>query len=124
MGIINGAPYRRIVVLSSVEAEYMTLYLVYAGDAMGSSAVERHSGSHQGLRDNQGAIALASNADYNARTKHVDIKHHFICENVARNIVQVNYVSTERQLADMLTKALRLKYLMDLSEVVAKPAEH
>ena len=50
--------------------------------------------------DNQGAIGLANNAGYNARTKHVDIRNHFIRENVARDIIVVEYVSTEDQLAD------------------------
>uniref|UniRef100_H3H5K8 Reverse transcriptase Ty1/copia-type domain-containing protein n=1 Tax=Phytophthora ramorum TaxID=164328 RepID=H3H5K8_PHYRM len=66
--------------------------------------------------DNQGAIALAQNAGYHARTKHVDIRHHFIRENVERGTVTVEYVDTKNQLADILTKALgtkTLKYLRD-----------
>ncbi|OWZ14304.1 hypothetical protein PHMEG_00012238 [Phytophthora megakarya] len=84
-------------------------------------------GATQVLEDNQGAIALSINAGYNARTKHVDIKHHFIRENVAWDIIDVKYVSTKDQLADMLTKGLgtkRLQYLLDASGVVAKGAQH
>ncbi|OWZ03764.1 polyprotein [Phytophthora megakarya] len=77
--------------------------------------------------DNQGAIALESNAGYNARIKHVDIKHHFIRANVARDVIEVNYVPTNDQLADKLTKGLgtkRLQYLMDASGLLVKAAQH
>jgi hypothetical protein len=71
--------------------------------------------------DNQGAIALAQNAGYHARTKHVDVRHHFIRENVERGTVE--YVDTKNQLADILTKALgtkTLKFLRDGNGITAK----
>ncbi|GMF22864.1 unnamed protein product [Phytophthora lilii] len=81
--------------------------------------------------DNQGAIGLASNAGYNARTKHVDIRHHFFRENVASAIIIVKYVSTTDQLADMLTKALGSKRLNTCSKdstpgkyIVSKRVQH
>ena len=45
--------------------------------------------------DNQGAIALAQNAGYHARTKHVDIRHHFIRENVERGTIMIKYIDTK-----------------------------
>ncbi|OWZ19133.1 polyprotein [Phytophthora megakarya] len=45
-------------------------------------------------KDNQGVIALASNAGYQARTKHVDIRHHFIRENVEDGTVKIGYIDT------------------------------
>ncbi|POM81605.1 Rve domain containing hypothetical protein [Phytophthora palmivora] len=84
-------------------------------------------GATEVWEDNQGAIALATKAGYNARAKSMDIKHDFIRKNVAQKIVQVNFMSTKRQIADVLIMALstkRLKYLMDLNEFVAKTAEH
>jgi hypothetical protein len=84
-------------------------------------------GATQVWEDNQGAIALASNAGYTARTKHVDIRHHFIRENVVRNIITVDYVTTEDQLADMLTKALgtkRLTFLNEASGILTDAAQH
>jgi hypothetical protein len=56
--------------------------------------------------DNQGAIALAKNPQFHARTKHIDIQHHFVREKVNEGIVQLEYIDTERQVADGLTKAL------------------
>lgn len=56
--------------------------------------------------DNKGAIGLATNEDYYARVKHDDICQPFIRENLARDIIVVQYVSTEDYLADVLTNAL------------------
>ena len=53
---------------------------------------------------------MAKNAGYNSRTKHIDIKHHFTRENVENGKVQVDYVDTKNQLADLLTKALGTKF--------------
>ncbi|GMF32519.1 unnamed protein product [Phytophthora fragariaefolia] len=73
--------------------------------------------------DNQGAISLAQNFGYHARTKHVDIHHHFIRENVERGTIQVEYVDTKNQLADILTKALgtkTLKFLRNWNDIKDK----
>lgn len=59
--------------------------------------------------DNQGAIALAHNSGYNARSKHVDIHHHFIREKVVKGEIKINYMETQNQLADILTKGLATK---------------
>ncbi|KAE9055903.1 hypothetical protein PF010_g31969 [Phytophthora fragariae] len=65
--------------------------------------------------DNQGAMALAKNVGYQARTKHIDIRYHFIREKVVSNEVELEYVDTKNQLADFMTKGLSsktLRYLM------------
>ena len=56
--------------------------------------------------DNQGAIALAKNPLFHARTKHIDIQHHFVREKVAEGDVELEYVATGDQVADGLTKTL------------------
>ena len=56
--------------------------------------------------DNQGAIALAKNPQFHARTKHIDIQHHFVREKINEGAVQLEYIETEGQVADGLTKAL------------------
>lgn len=58
--------------------------------------------------DNQGAIALAKNAQFHARTKHIDIAHHFVREKVNDGTVDIQFVPTDKQMADGLTKALCL----------------
>jgi hypothetical protein len=56
--------------------------------------------------DNQGAIALAKNPQFHARTKHIDIQHHFVREKQDEGLVDICYISSAEQVADGLTKAL------------------
>lgn len=56
--------------------------------------------------DNQGAIALAMNEQYHARTKHIDIRYHFIRETIERSEVRLIYCPTDDMTADIFTKAL------------------
>ena len=56
--------------------------------------------------DNQSAISVAKNGIKASRTKHVDIKYHFITETVERGDVQLVWVPTNEQQADIFTKAL------------------
>jgi Reverse transcriptase (RNA-dependent DNA polymerase) len=56
--------------------------------------------------DNQGAIALAKNAQYHGRTKHIDADVHFVRECVADGRVDLRYIPTTEQVADGLTKPL------------------
>ncbi|KAK1366493.1 hypothetical protein POM88_042054 [Heracleum sosnowskyi] len=56
--------------------------------------------------DNTSAIAISDNPVQHSRTKHIDIRHHFIREHVERGTVKLIYVPTEKQLADIFTKPL------------------
>jgi hypothetical protein len=58
------------------------------------------------LCDNQGAIHLAKNPLTDRRSKHIDIRHHYVREKVATGVVRPIYVPTEQQLADIMTKGL------------------
>ena len=61
--------------------------------------------------DNQSAMALARNDAFHNRTKHIAIRHHFICERIEDGEIDVEYVPTDRQVADVLTKPLsRVKH--------------
>nr|GEW48697.1 Gag-Pol polyprotein [Tanacetum cinerariifolium] len=65
--------------------------------------------------DSKAAIAISCNPVQHSRTKHIDIRYHFIKEKVEKGIVELFFVRTEYQLADMFTKALpeeRFKYLV------------
>ena len=55
--------------------------------------------------DNQGAIFLARN-ESSTRTKHVDVRYHFIRDLVEQGIIQLEYVNAKENTADMLTKNL------------------
>nr|GEX38957.1 ribonuclease H-like domain-containing protein [Tanacetum cinerariifolium] len=56
--------------------------------------------------DNQSAIALCCNNVQHSRSKHIDIRHHFIREQVERGVVELYFVMTDYQLTDIFTKAL------------------
>nr|CCA22046.1 polyprotein putative [Albugo laibachii Nc14] len=59
-------------------------------------------------QDNQGTIALAKTPVYHSRTKHIDIKFHFIREMVEARELEIEYKPTEEMVADALTKALAI----------------
>nr|GEY03541.1 retrovirus-related Pol polyprotein from transposon TNT 1-94 [Tanacetum cinerariifolium] len=56
--------------------------------------------------DNHSAIALFCNNVHHSRSKHIEIPHHFIQEQVERGVVELYFVTTDYQLADIFTKAL------------------
>lgn len=56
--------------------------------------------------DSQTAIRLIKNPEFHRRTKHIDIKYHFIRDWFHKRLFELEYVPTEQQLADYLTKSL------------------
>ena len=56
--------------------------------------------------DNKGAIAMSRNPIGHKRTKHIDIRHHFIREQVDSGTVMIEYCPTSDMIADILTKSL------------------
>ncbi|GJV75171.1 retrovirus-related pol polyprotein from transposon TNT 1-94 [Tanacetum coccineum] len=66
--------------------------------------------------DNKSAIALCCNNVQHSRAKHIDIRYHFIKEQVENGIVELYFIRTEYQLADIFTKPLpreRFNFLID-----------
>jgi hypothetical protein len=98
------------VALSTTEAEYMA-----ACDATREAVSWRAFLSEIGFdvstpttmfSDNQGCIALAKNPEHHARSKHIDIRHHYVREQVALGTVMFEYIPTDDMVADVLTKPL------------------
>ena len=58
--------------------------------------------------DNVSALAIASNPIFHARTKHVEVDYHFVGEHVSCMDLQVKYIATRDQLADIFTKSLSI----------------
>nr|GEZ35712.1 ribonuclease H-like domain-containing protein [Tanacetum cinerariifolium] len=56
--------------------------------------------------DNKNAIALCCNNVQHSRSKHIDIKYHFIKEHVKNGVIELYFVNTEYQLVDLFNKAL------------------
>jgi hypothetical protein len=97
-----------VTALSSCEAEYVALteavkemlWLVMHFRALG---VELEVPIFI-FGDNTAAIALAKNPVFHQRTKHIDIKHHFLREHIKAGTIKLMYVDTKQNVADVLTK--------------------
>ena len=59
------------------------------------------------LCDNRGAIDLSKNPVQHSRTKHIEIRHHFLLDNVQKRNISIEKVSSEDNIADILTKPLK-----------------
>ena len=58
------------------------------------------------FEDNQGAMALSKNPKNHSRTKHIDVKYHYVRESVDNGTIAVEYCPTAEMVADTLTKGL------------------
>jgi len=114
---------QQTVALSTCEAEYMSL----------AAATQEGKFLMQLLRDmtnlntfvcftmycdNQGAIALAKNPVQHQRSKHIDIRYHFVRSEIQTGVLELVYVPSEQNVADVFTKPVtrfRLKNLINVS---------
>ena len=99
-----------IVALSSTEAEYIALCraaqeAVWLRNLLSDVGLPQPTATivHE---DNQGAIALAKNPKDHPRTKHIDVKYHYVREVIQENVINVVYIPTGEMVADTLTKPL------------------
>ena len=106
------AKQQNVVSLSSTEAEYIgithaakealwlrTLLTDLVHPEFATHAVRLYS-------DNKGAMDLTKNNAYHARTKHIDIRYHFIRYMISDKKIELSYCPTEEMTANILTKAL------------------
>jgi hypothetical protein len=97
------------IALSSTEAEYMALSTATTEVLWYKAWIKEVLGLEITVPiycDNQSAIEISSNDCYHQRTKHIDIRHHFIRDHITKKHVQVQWVPTTEQQADLLTKML------------------
>ena len=98
------------VALSSMEAEYMAIsYAARHAIWMRAMLAELTFPQNRASKinaDNQSAIALSKDNVQHARSKHIDIRHHFIRECIASDTIYLAYCPTEINSADFFTKAL------------------
>jgi len=98
------------VALSSTEAEYITaatttkelIWLQTIISELGYK-LSRPSIIYS---DNQSSITLSENPKHHDRTKHIDLRFHFLREKVKNKILKLEYTPTARMWADLLTKSL------------------
>ncbi|KAK1643694.1 hypothetical protein QYE76_061499 [Lolium multiflorum] len=111
---------QRVVALSSCESEYIAAATMACqgvwlgrllGDLLGSAPLVADL-----LVDNKSAIQLCKNPVYHDRSKHIDTRYHYIRDCIEDGTVTVEYIGTEDQLADILTKALGRVQFQNLRE--------
>ena len=56
--------------------------------------------------DNTSAISITKNPVQHTKTKHIEIRYHFLCDNAEKGKISIHFVPSPEQLADLLTKAL------------------
>lgn len=101
---------QKTIALSSTEAEYMALAaaaqeVIWIQQLCQEIKLEIN-GPTTIFVDNSSAIKLAKSDGYRKRTKHIDLKYHFIREKIGNGIMDVKYCKTELMVADSLTKAV------------------
>ncbi|GJR07880.1 retrovirus-related pol polyprotein from transposon TNT 1-94 [Tanacetum coccineum] len=95
--------------ISSTEAEYIALSGCCAQVLWMRSQLTDYGFGFNKIPmycDNKSAIALCCNNVQHSRSKHIDIRFHFIKEHVENGVIELYFVNTEYQLADIFTKAL------------------
>ncbi|GJQ96426.1 retrotransposon protein, putative, ty1-copia subclass [Tanacetum coccineum] len=105
--------------MSSTEAEYIALSGCCAQILWMRSQLTDYGFGFNKIPmycDNKSAIALCCNNVQHSRSKHIDIRFHFIKEHVENRVIELYFVNTEYQLADIFTKALgrdRIEFLIN-----------
>jgi hypothetical protein len=101
---------QQTVALSTAEAEYMAISAVLQEVKWIKQLLKELNlplkSPIQLFCDNQAAIAISKNDVNHARTKHIDIRHHYIREATKEREVELSWIETNNQLADILTKSL------------------
>ena len=99
------------IALSSCEAEYMALTAA-AQEAISLKMILKDLQPEDDNQqptliygDNQGSLDLAQNPVQHQRSKHIDIKYHFIREKCANGDIKLQYVPTAENVSDLMTKA-------------------
>ena len=116
-----------ITALSTVESEYIagsatTQETIYAKSVLEELGVYIQTPIQ--YMDNQGSIAISENPVHQGRTKHIDVRYHYIREKVSEGKIKIAYVSSENQKADFLTKVLPENTFMNqlkLNNIISNP---
>jgi hypothetical protein len=100
---------QNLVALSTAEAEY-----IVTGHCCAQLLWMRQTLRDYGYKlskvpllcDNESAICMADNPVKHSRTKHIDIRYHFLRDHQQKGDIKIAYVNTQNQLADIFTKPL------------------
>ena len=103
---------QRTIALSTAEAEYTCTSMVDAArEIIWLQNLYNEIGHSQNevtelFGDNQSAIAIVTNLQYHKRSKHFEIKNHYLRQQIHAEKIKLSYCPTDKMTADILTKAL------------------
>jgi phosphopantetheinyl transferase (holo-ACP synthase) len=104
------AKLQPITAQSTTEAEYIALAMATKEATYLKALLEELDYFNQSnipiYTDNNGAIQLAKNPSFHAKSKHINVRYHLIRQKIADKTISIHYISTEEQLADGFTKPL------------------
>eukprot|EP00253_Pinus_taeda_P010257 PITA_10257 len=114
-----------IVALSSTKAEYVAVSSACT-QALWLRKILEKIGEKQVQPtviycDNVSAIKLAKNLVHHSRTKHFDLKYHFIRDLVHKKDVELKHINTQHQLADIFTKAVAKDQFLAIRDKIVNP---
>jgi len=97
------------VAMSTAEAEYVAVascctQLLWIKQQLKDFCID--TGCIPIYCDNTSTINISKNPCQHKRTKHIDIRHHFLRDNVEKGLISMNFYTTENQIVDIFTKAL------------------
>ncbi len=105
---------QKTVSLFSTEAEYVALTTAIKEALWLEQLLSELNRSQKEIKmfcDNKSTICLTKNPEFHSRSKHIDIRYHFIKEKIKEKKINIEYISTEDMLADIFTKAVpRIKH--------------
>ncbi|GJW00702.1 hypothetical protein Tco_1555953 [Tanacetum coccineum] len=110
---------QKCMAISSTKAEYIALFGCCAQILWMRSQLTNYGFQFNKIPlycDNKSAIALSCNNVQHLRAKHIDVRYHFIKEQVENGVVELFFIRTEYQLADIFAKPLpreRFNFLIE-----------
>ncbi|GJX29185.1 hypothetical protein Tco_0237264 [Tanacetum coccineum] len=116
--------------MSTAEAEYVSLSACCAQVIWMRTQLLGHGYKYNQIMmycDSKSAIAISCNPVQHFKIKHIEIRYHFIKEHVEKGTVEIYFVRTEYQLADLLTKALpkeHFEYLVHRIVIIMAQQQH
>jgi hypothetical protein len=120
-----GSKKQECVALSTTKTEYIALYTIAKEAAwlwglLGFLEFVQHTPTTV-YQDNQSTIALVGNGKTSQRTKHIKVHFHYTCNKILDETKKIEYFSSDKMIADRLTKSLTLEQFVRLRDGIMMP---
>jgi len=131
--LIDGGPIswtsekQKCVATSTAEAEYMSLGAA-AKDVIWTRNIlselnELAEGPSLIYQDNQASISMATNVRVSSKSKHIQVRHHFVRELIEDGSIVLEYMPTQEMIADIFTKPLGRVLFQKLRDLIVQPTD-